>query len=104
MLLYLTITELILTGVALSSGYGALTTLLTLKLDQHQMDFIQRWSAGSLWGDNWNYLSILAPWIIVLFIYAFYKSPKSGRPVCITYDILSTVASMQSSGRRAFAL
>ncbi|MBU5675927.1 iron ABC transporter permease [Alkaliphilus sp. MSJ-5] len=67
-------TGLILTGVALSSGYGALTTLLTLKLDQHQMDFMQRWSAGSLWGDNWNYLSILAPWVIVLFIYTFYKS------------------------------
>ena len=67
-------TGLILTGVALSSGYGALTTLLTLKLDQHQIDFMQRWSAGSLWGDNWNYLSILAPWVIVLFIYTFYKS------------------------------
>lgn len=67
-------TGLILTGVALSSGYSALTTLLTLKLDEHQMDFIQRWSAGSLWGDNWNYLSILAPWVLVLFIYTFYKS------------------------------
>ena len=30
-------TGLILTGVALGSGYGALTTLLTLKLDQNQM-------------------------------------------------------------------
>lgn len=67
-------TGLILTGVALSSGYGALTTLLTLKLDDRQMEFMQRWSAGSLWGDNWNYLSILAPWVIVLFIYTFYKS------------------------------
>ena len=67
-------TGLILTGVALSSGYSALTTLLTLKLDDHQMDFIQRWSAGSLWGDNWNYLSILGPWVIVLFIYTFYKA------------------------------
>lgn len=67
-------TGLILTGVALSSGYSAITTLLTLKLDEHQMDFIQHWSAGSLWGDNWNYLSILAPWVIILFIYTFYRS------------------------------
>lgn len=94
----------ILVGIGMGTSGCVMQSLLTLKLDQHQMDFIQRWSAGSLWGDNWNYLSILAPWIIVLFIYAFYKSPKSGRPVCITYDILSTVASMQSSGRRAFAL
>lgn len=67
-------TGLILTGVALSSGYGALTTLLTLKLDQNQMDFIQRWNAGSLWGDDWRYLSILAPWTLILCLYVFYKS------------------------------
>ncbi len=67
-------TGLILTGVALGSGYGALTTLLTLKLDQNQMDFIQRWSAGSLWGDNWNYIAVLAPWVLILFVYTFYKS------------------------------
>ena len=67
-------TGLILTGVATGSGYGALTTLLTLKLDETQMDFVQRWSAGSLWGDDWKYLSILGPWVLILFGYCFYKS------------------------------
>jgi len=67
-------TGLILTGVALGSGYGALTTMLTLKLDQNQMEFIQRWSAGSLWGDDWRYLAILVPWTVILCAYALYKS------------------------------
>lgn len=67
-------TGLILTGVALSSGYGAVTTLLTLKLDEYQMDFMQRWSAGSLWGDDWSYLAILIPWILILLVYIIYKS------------------------------
>lgn len=67
-------TGLILTGVALSSGYGALTTMLTLKLDETQMDFMQRWSAGSLWGDDWSYLAILTPWTLLLCLYVFYKS------------------------------
>lgn len=67
-------TGLILTGVALSSGYGAITTLLTLKLDQNQMDFMQRWSAGSLWGSEWRYIAILAPWTLMLMIYVIYKS------------------------------
>lgn len=67
-------TGLILTGVALSSGYGAFTTLLTLKLSQSQMDFMQRWSAGSLWGDDWKYLAILAPWTLLLLFYVIYKS------------------------------
>jgi len=65
---------LILTGVALSSGYGAFTMLLTLKLDQNQMDFIQRWNAGILWGDDWRYLVILAPWTLLLLAYVMYKS------------------------------
>ncbi len=67
-------TGLILTGVALSSGYGALTTLLTLKLDDNQMLFVQYWNAGSLWGDQWNYLGVLAPWTLLLFVYTLYKS------------------------------
>ena len=67
-------TGLILTGVALGSGYGALTTLLTLKLDESQMDFIQRWSAGSLWGDQWRYLVILIPWTLTLCVYVFSKA------------------------------
>lgn len=67
-------TGLILTGVAVGSGYSAITMMLTLKLDEKQMDFIQRWSAGSLWGDNWRYISILAPWVLILFLYVLYKS------------------------------
>ncbi|MGI2295128.1 FecCD family ABC transporter permease [Paenibacillus sp. GXUN7292] len=67
-------TGLILTGVAVGTGYGAITLLMTLQLDKKQYDFALRWSAGSLWGDNWNYISILAPWIIVIGFYVFYKS------------------------------
>lgn len=67
-------TSLILTGVALSNGYSALSLLLTLKLNDTQMEFAQRWSAGSLWGDSWEYLKVLAPWTGILFFYVFYKS------------------------------
>lgn len=65
---------LILTGVALSSGYGGLTTFLTLKLDDSQMDFMLRWLAGNLWGDDWGYIAVLTPWILVLLGYIFYKA------------------------------
>ncbi len=67
-------TSLILTGVALGSGYGALTTLLTLNLNEKQLDFVLRWGAGSLWGDEWRYLAVLAPWTLLLSGYVFYKS------------------------------
>ncbi|WP_138755372.1 FecCD family ABC transporter permease [Paenibacillus sinopodophylli] len=67
-------TSLILTGVALGSGYGAASLLLTLKLDENQLNFVLRWSAGSLWGTEWRYLIILAPWVLVFSLYIFYKS------------------------------
>ncbi|MBD2846575.1 iron ABC transporter permease [Paenibacillus sp. IB182496] len=67
-------TGLILNGVALATGYSAVTLLLTLRLDERQMDFMLRWSAGDLWGDDWRYLAILAPWTIILCTYIFYKS------------------------------
>ncbi|WP_042160943.1 FecCD family ABC transporter permease [Paenibacillus gorillae] len=65
---------LILTGVALGSGYGALTNFLTIKLDDSQMNFMLHWLAGSLWGADWRYISILAPWVLILFGYIFYKA------------------------------
>ncbi|GBF74162.1 sugar ABC transporter substrate-binding protein [Paenibacillus sp. 598K] len=65
---------LIMTGVALGSGYGALTTFLTLKLDDSQMNFMLRWLAGSLWGSDWRYIAILTPWIFILLAYIFYKA------------------------------
>ena len=67
-------TSLILTGVAVGSGYSAITTVLGLKLDERQMEFIQKWQAGNLWGDGWRYLKILIPWILILSLYALYKS------------------------------
>ncbi|PRX71408.1 ABC-type Fe3+-siderophore transport system permease subunit [Cohnella sp. SGD-V74] len=67
-------TGLILTGVAVGSGYGALTLAITLKLDEKQYEFALRWQAGSLWGDDWKYISVLLPWIVAIGLYVFYKS------------------------------
>lgn len=67
-------TGLILTGVAMASGYGALSLMITLKLNHTQFEFAQRWLAGSLWGDDWSYISVLIPWTALLVIYVFYKS------------------------------
>ncbi len=67
-------TRLILTGVAINVGLGAVSLFLTLKLDQNQYAFAQKWQAGYLWGDKWIYIAILAPWVLFLFGYVWYKS------------------------------
>ncbi|KJD44074.1 FecCD family ABC transporter permease [Paenibacillus terrae] len=67
-------TGLILTGVAMGSGYSALSLMITLKLDEKQYDFALRWQAGSLWGDDWSYIMVLLPWVLIISFYVFYKS------------------------------
>jgi len=67
-------TRLILTGVAINVGLGAVTLFLTLKLNSDQFAFAQKWQAGYLWGDEWIYIAILAPWVLLLFGYVWYKS------------------------------
>ncbi|MFE4711591.1 FecCD family ABC transporter permease [Paenibacillus sp. NPDC056722] len=62
-------TRLVLTGVAINVGLSALTLFLTLKLDDQKYEFAQRWQAGYLWGDKWPYISLLLPWVLLLFIY-----------------------------------
>ncbi|WP_028546528.1 FecCD family ABC transporter permease [Paenibacillus taiwanensis] len=67
-------TGLILTGVALGSGYGALTLMITLGLEQKQYDFALRWQIGNLWGADWKYIMVLLPWVIIIGFYVCYKS------------------------------
>lgn len=67
-------TGLILTGVAMGSGYSALSLMLTLRLDKQQYDFALRWQAGDLWGDDWRYIMVLLPWVLIICFYVFYRS------------------------------
>lgn len=66
--------RLILTGVALQAGISALTTLLVVKLDEDQFEFVASWQAGSIWGSNWRFVLALLPWLLLLIPYVLYKA------------------------------
>lgn len=66
--------RLVLTGVAIQAGISALTTLLVVKLDESQYEFVATWQAGSIWGSNWNFVLALLPWLVILAPYAMYKA------------------------------
>lgn len=66
--------RLILTGIAIQAGISALTTLLVIKLDDTQFDFVANWQAGSIWASNWNFVMTLLPWILILVPYIIMKS------------------------------
>lgn len=66
---------LILIGVAVQAGISALTTVLVVKLDDTQFDFVATWQAGSIWGSNWKFVLALLPWMLLLIPYVIMKSP-----------------------------
>ncbi len=61
--------RLVLNGVAIQSGINALMTVIILKLDSTQVDFIAVWQAGSIWNANWELVAGLLPWIILGGLY-----------------------------------
>lgn len=66
--------RLTLTGIAVQSGIMALTTVLVVKLDETQFEFVASWQAGSVWGSNWKFVMALLPWLIVLIPYVMSKA------------------------------
>lgn len=66
--------RLILTGVAVQAGISALTTVLVVKLDETQYNFVAAWQAGSIWGSNWKFVTALLPWLFILIPYGMNKA------------------------------
>lgn len=79
-------TRLIMTGVALSSAYSAVSTFLMLILDENQMEFLQRWQSGELWGTDWKYVTVLAIWISVFGLLTF-RGGMTLNVINIGYDV-----------------
>jgi iron complex transport system permease protein len=65
---------LILTGVAAQAGISSLTTVLVIKLDETQFEFVASWQAGSIWGSNWRFVLALAPWLLALIPYVLFNT------------------------------
>ena len=66
--------HLVLTGIAVQAGISALTTVLVVKLDETQFNFVASWQAGSIWGSNWRFVLALLPWLLAAVPYILSKS------------------------------
>lgn len=58
--------RLILVGIALGSGFGALTLYLSLKMNPQSFEMTTIWLKGSIWNANWKYIVSMLPWLMVL--------------------------------------
>lgn len=58
--------RLILVGLAVSSGFGAITMYLSLKMNPQDFEMAAVWLAGSIYGANWRLVAAALPWMVVL--------------------------------------
>ncbi|EGO62863.1 FecCD family ABC transporter permease [Acetonema longum] len=65
----------LLTGVALGSGFGALSLYITLKMNPADFHSATVWGLGSLLHANWDYIFSMLPWFLLLCPVIFLKGP-----------------------------
>ncbi len=66
--------QLILVGIAVSSGFAAITLYVSLKMNPNDFEAAAVWLAGSLHSANWRYIGATLPWLLVLTPYLWYRS------------------------------
>ena len=57
--------RLLLTGIAIGSGFGAFSMYL-LKMKSTDFEMAAVWVSGSIYSANWKYIVAMLPWLIIL--------------------------------------
>ncbi|MNI59834.1 Iron-uptake system permease protein FeuC [compost metagenome] len=58
--------RLLLTGIAIGSGFSAVALYLTLKMNAKDFEMAAVWTSGSIYNANWKYIISMLPWLIIL--------------------------------------
>lgn len=66
--------RLILTGLAINSGFGALSMYLSLKMNSKDYESAALWMSGSIYNANWTFIIAMLPWIVLFGIYTYKKA------------------------------
>ncbi|RAW15123.1 iron ABC transporter permease [Paenibacillus taichungensis] len=66
--------RLILVGIAIGSGFSAITLYLSLKMNPSDFEMATVWLTGSIYNANWRYISAMIPWLVLLIPLLWAKS------------------------------
>lgn len=66
--------RMVLIGVGLSTALSGASITIMSTFDQDQMEFIARWFAGNIWGDEWPFVFAFIPWLVIVMPFLFYKA------------------------------
>lgn len=67
-------TRLILVGIAVAAGFGAVSLIFSMKMTSNDFRFATIWLAGSLWGTDWKFVLSALPWMLIFIPFAFCKA------------------------------
>ncbi|MFE7377879.1 FecCD family ABC transporter permease [Bacillus cereus] len=68
--------RLTLTGIGFSFALSGAMIVLISSADRMKVDFIAKWIAGNIWGDDWIFIFAMLPWLVVLIPFVFYKANR----------------------------
>lgn len=66
--------RLILVGISITSGINALDLILTVKLSPEQYNTVNTWMIGSVYGNSWDHVLALLPWVLIIIPIFIYSS------------------------------
>lgn len=66
--------KLILTGIAINTGFSAITLFWSLKMDEGDYQAAAIWMNGSIYNSNWYFVCAMLPWLIILGFYIYRKA------------------------------
>ncbi len=66
--------KLIVTGVGTAIAVSGLMILLINSMERTDVQFIKSWLSGDIWGDKWEFVLIVLPWILVGTLIVYKKS------------------------------
>ncbi|MDQ0297935.1 iron complex transport system permease protein [Salibacterium salarium] len=66
--------RLILVGIAIGSGFGALSLYVSLKMNPQDYEMATVWFLGSIWNANWQFIVSILPWLIIFIPIILTKS------------------------------
>ena len=69
----LSMPKLILTGIAMNSGFSALTLYFSLKMSEDDYQGAAIWMNGSIYNANWYFVGAMLPWVVLFSFIVFRK-------------------------------
>lgn len=66
--------RLILIGIAVGAGLGAISLFLSLKMKASDFEMATVWITGSIWNANWYFIMTILPWFLLFVPIIFLKS------------------------------